>query len=176
MIARPDWSPVATNLVNLDALLVREDFESLEPGVLANQSPQRDVSLRLPDLAPTGISREALRKPDFQRETAYWTARAIAEFVHSFVSGDFVPSIIGWRNPITGNIFVIDGAHRLSALIAWVEDDYGDGVRSLAFFQTLFHRNNWKRRIRLVLLSSASLVHIRIRRLRLRIPIHLARI
>jgi len=137
MTARPDWSPMATNLVNLDALLVREDFESLEPGVLASQSPQRAVYLRLPDLAPTGISREALRKPDFQRETAYWTARAVAEFVHSFVSGDFVPSIIGWRNPITGNIFVIDGAHRLSALIAWVEDDYGDGVRSLAFFSNL---------------------------------------
>lgn len=32
-------------------------------------------------------------------------------------------------------MFVIDGAHRLSALIAWVHDDYGDGDRSRKFFQ-----------------------------------------
>ena len=30
------------------------------------------------------------------------------------------------RSPKSGNIFVIDGAHRLSAFIAWVHDDYGD--------------------------------------------------
>jgi hypothetical protein len=28
-------------------------------------------------------------------------------------------------------IFVIDGGHRLSALRAWMEDDYGDGTISL---------------------------------------------
>jgi hypothetical protein len=31
-------------------------------------------------------------------------------------------------------LFVIDGSHRLSALIAWVQDDYGDGARSQRFF------------------------------------------
>ena len=30
---------------------------------------------------------------------------------------------------------MIDGAHRLSALIAWVHDDYGDGEASRRFFQ-----------------------------------------
>ena len=30
---------------------------------------------------------------------------------------------------------MIDGAHRLSALIAWVHDDYGDGEVSRRFFQ-----------------------------------------
>lgn len=30
--------------------------------------------------------------------------------------------------------FVIDGAHRLGALIAWINDDYGDGAISKQFF------------------------------------------
>jgi hypothetical protein len=33
-----------------------------------------------------------------------------------------------------GNLFVIDGAHRISALIAWLHDDYGDRVVSRRFF------------------------------------------
>jgi hypothetical protein len=33
-----------------------------------------------------------------------------------------------------GKLFVIDGAHRLGALIAWVHDDYGDGKISRTFF------------------------------------------
>ena len=37
----------------------------------------------------------------------------------------------------TGNLFIIDGAHRLSALIAWVKDDYGDRSTSLTFFENL---------------------------------------
>lgn len=42
-----------------------------------------------------------------------------------------------WRSPNTGNLFVIDGAHRLSALIAWIHDDYGDGIISRPFFQNM---------------------------------------
>lgn len=42
--------------------------------------------------------------------------------------------MILWRSPTSGIIFVIDGAHRLSALIAWVRDDYGDKHASLRFF------------------------------------------
>jgi hypothetical protein len=43
-----------------------------------------------------------------------------------------IPSIILWRS--TNFVFVIDGAHRLSALCAWIQDDYGDGVASKAFY------------------------------------------
>jgi hypothetical protein len=41
-----------------------------------------------------------------------------------------------WQSETSG-IFVIDGAHRLSALIAWVHDDYGDGSLSLTFFEKI---------------------------------------
>lgn len=49
------------------------------------------------------------------------------------MEGDLIPGLILWRN--RDLIFVIDGSHRLSALIAWVQDDYGDGERSRAFYQ-----------------------------------------
>jgi hypothetical protein len=56
------------------------------------------------------------------------------EFVRSFVDGALIPSIIMWHSPLSGKVFVIDGAHRLSALMAWVNNDYGDGDISNTFF------------------------------------------
>ena len=41
---------------------------------------------------------------------------------------------------VSGFHFVIDGAHRLSALIAWVHDDYGDGKISRPFFSQTIPR------------------------------------
>jgi hypothetical protein len=54
-------------------------------------------------------------------------------FIQSFIDGDLVPSVILWQSD-EGYIFAIDGAHRLSSLRAWIEDDYGDGPMSIAFF------------------------------------------
>ncbi len=53
-------------------------------------------------------------------------------FLKSFLDNELVPSVIFWRSP--GKIFVIDGAHRLSALLGWINDDYGDGHISKAFY------------------------------------------
>ena len=52
--------------------------------------------------------------------------------IASFVDGEVIPSLILWKSP--RYIFVIDGGHRLSALRAWMEDDYGDEAISLAFY------------------------------------------
>ena len=49
-----------------------------------------------------------------------------------------------WRSPKTGNLFVIDGAHRLSALIGWIHDDYGDTVLSRPFFQGMIEPSQQK--------------------------------
>src|SRR5690606_34572798 len=75
----------------------------------------------------------SLRKPDFQRETNQWTVNQALVFIQSFIDGDLVPSVILWQSD-EGFIFAIDGAHRLSTLRAWIEDDYGDGPISIAFF------------------------------------------
>jgi len=128
---------MATNLVNLDALIPREDFEEVSPEIkpVLGKKPE---GLRLSDLdANRGITYGTLRKPDFQRETASWDPTTVAEFIQSFVAGDLIPSVILWRSPETGNIFVIDGGHRLSALIGWIRDDYGDKEMSVAFFENI---------------------------------------
>ncbi len=92
--------------------------------------------MKVLELEPSSLMFRFLRKPDFQRTTSHWTPAKVAGFIHSFVSGDLIPALIFWQSETSG-IFVIDGAHRLSALIAWVHDDYGDGGISLQFFETI---------------------------------------
>jgi hypothetical protein len=117
----------------MDALIPREDFEAIAPDIPTTPS-SLSTTLRINDLAADSLIYNVLRKPDFQRETGNWTPDKVAELVSSFVEGDLIPSVILWRSPESGKIFVIDGAHRLSALIAWVHDDYGDSHASRRFF------------------------------------------
>lgn len=124
---------MAKHMVNLDALIPRDDFEAASSEAFAQPSGLM-ANLGVTDLGPDSLMYNLLRKPDFQRETANWTPDKVAALVRSFLEGDLIPSIILWRSPKSANIFAIDGAHRLSALIAWVHDDYGDRHRSLRFF------------------------------------------
>lgn len=121
---------MATNVVNLDALIRREDFEVVDANATDTSRP---TTIRITDLAPDAFFYSGLRKPDFQRETANWSPAKIQDFIQTFLNGDLIPAIIFWG--AGGNNFVIDGAHRLSALAAWVHDDYGDGKKSREFFQ-----------------------------------------
>jgi hypothetical protein len=115
--------------INLDAIIPREDFE-----IVGNNSTSAQIqSLSVNDLSNQFIY-QILRKPDFQRETNEWDSSKIYEFIDSFIEGDLIPSIILWRSQ-SGLIFVIDGAHRLSALISWIYDDYGDGAISNKFYE-----------------------------------------
>ena len=54
----------------------------------------------------------------------------------AYAKEDFIPAIILWRSP-SNDLFVIDGAHRLSSLIAWVNNDYGDGPISRAALEDI---------------------------------------
>ncbi|MFI0504753.1 HNH endonuclease family protein [Streptomyces albogriseolus] len=118
-------------MVNLDALIKREDFELVSQ---VDDSPAQIQSIRATDLALDAMVYLVLRKPDFQRETASWTPEKVTALVKSFLEGDLIPSIILWQSSLSGKVFVIDGAHRLSALAAWVQDDYGDRHVSQSFF------------------------------------------
>jgi hypothetical protein len=73
-----------------------------------------------------------LRKPDFQRETNHWSPEQVVTFIASFADNEVIPSLILWKAP--RYIFVIDGGHRLSALRAWMEDDYGDRAISQSYY------------------------------------------
>ncbi len=67
-----------------------------------------------------------IRKPDFQRETNAWTPEQCVKFLESVVRGRIIPSIILWESEESGRIFVLDGAHRLSVIRAWMVNDWGD--------------------------------------------------
>lgn len=121
---------LATNLVNLDALILREDLAvTSEP----HRGSPKTTGIRITDLEPNSFFYRSLRKPDFQRETSNWSPQKIAELVKTFLNQELVPAIILWE--AGSNVFVIDGAHRLSALISWVHNDYGDGTLSRRFFE-----------------------------------------
>jgi hypothetical protein len=117
-------------VVNLDALIAREDFlasEGVDAGVAGKSEASRT------DLTKGESFYLTLRKPDFQRETAAWTPESVRDFILAFINGDLIPSVICWQSPARLT-FVIDGAHRLSAIIAWLLDDYGDGEESIKFY------------------------------------------
>ena len=116
-------------MITLDALIPRADFCEAD----GDESQSRKLpSISLQHLGAGSFLVPSLRKPDFQRETNHWTGDQVITFLKSFLDNELVPSIIFWRSP--GKIFVIDGAHRISALLAWINDDYGDGPISARFY------------------------------------------
>jgi hypothetical protein len=122
-----------TQLVNLDAMIPREDFEDREPSK-AIGSRRTINEIRVEDLEQGRPLFATLRKPDFQRVTDSWSPEKVADLVNSFINEEFIPSLIMWESNLSGKVFVIDGAHRLSALMAWVNNDYGNGTISKKFF------------------------------------------
>ncbi|MHA3773642.1 GmrSD restriction endonuclease domain-containing protein [Verrucomicrobiota bacterium sgz303538] len=114
--------------VNLDAIIPREDFEVISDG---SDAPSKN-NIQINELQAGAFFFEALRKPDFQRETSEWDPKRVVGLIRTFIDDELIPGVILWQNK--GLLFVIDGSHRLSALIAWVQDDYGDGSRSQKFF------------------------------------------
>ena len=118
--------------VNLDALILREDFEASDENI---NSASKVATISINELkANSGFFLPSVRKPDFQRETADWDVEKVVRFIQSFVNGEFIPAVILWRSQ-AGFIFVIDGSHRLSSLIAWANDDYGDKQFSLDAYE-----------------------------------------
>ena len=117
---------MSTNVVNLDALIPRDDFA-------VDETPSRAIPPDRINIAHLDGHFFAgdLRKPDFQRETAQWSPAKVVDLIRSFLDADLIPAVILWR--AGRSIFVIDGAHRLSALLAWILDDYGDRKKSLDY-------------------------------------------
>lgn len=115
--------------VNLDALIIREDFAVTD----VRESGKKKDTISIEDIKSDSFFFSSLRKPDFQRETNEWDPQKVSSLIQSFVNGDLIPAVILWRNS-AGYLFVIDGSHRLSALAAWVNNDYGDGEQSKLFY------------------------------------------
>ncbi len=115
--------------VNLDALIRREDFQVINT---QQQMANNTQTIKHTDLKVGEFFFTQIRKPDFQRETNEWTPQKVMGLIESYINGDLIPAIILWHGD--GYTFVIDGSHRISALAAWVNDDYGDGTISKTFY------------------------------------------
>jgi hypothetical protein len=119
--------------VHLDHLIPRLSIRYLVPKIETtdvsshtNNSSNRvnDIHIRYNDIR--GEWFEKLKKPDFQRETNAWTPFQCKEFIESVFQGQIIPSIILWKSPETRMTYILDGAHRLSVIRAWMNDDWGD--------------------------------------------------
>lgn len=111
-------------------MIPRADFAIEDDSTVTGNERFRSISVK--DLKTDGLIRPILRKPDFQRETNHWSPEQVVSLLQCFTNDDLIPSVILWKSPTF--LFVIDGGHRLSAIRAWIEDDYGDGPISRAFF------------------------------------------
>lgn len=127
--------PKPMSRVNIDALIDRQDFESslVHEGKIDSFEKLKMIHLRESKENFDCIIR-SLKKPDFQRETCAWDKRRIVDIIDSFIHGSFIPAVILWQSPVTKEIFVIDGAHRISAMIAFFNNDYGAGDISRAVY------------------------------------------
>jgi hypothetical protein len=119
--------------VNLDhhipseSLLSASDYQRVQKSEEAQLHKKDNMEYRdfLPD--ESGLSFwDRLRKPEFQRATNDWSDEKILSLLKTMRDNQVIPGVILWLNTQTGHIFVLDGAHRLSAIRAWIKDDWGD--------------------------------------------------
>ncbi|MDB6123565.1 MAG: hypothetical protein JWQ71_2558 [Pedosphaera sp.] len=125
--------------IDLDALIARADFDETDSNAGASQGGSAKDRLEARDLQLGEYLFSVLRKPDFQRETNEWDVYKIIDLIRCFLAGDVIPAVILWRAK-TGLMYVIDGSHRLSALAAWVNDDYGEGAISKLFYDGIIQQ------------------------------------
>ena len=118
--------------VNLDALIPKADFIAHREGIKNTRDRDKLHLFQLLQSHELSLY-HLLKKPDFQRETSEWDMKRIGDLIECFIEKSFIPAIILWENEETGLIYVIDGAHRLSALLAYINNDYGFGSISHEF-------------------------------------------
>ncbi len=117
--------------VYLDHHIARDDFLYKR----SNENVSREAShnlpfLRLRDLIGENPMDPVLRKPDFQRATWAWSSSDCVSLLESFVKDQVIPSIIMWLSP-RKRWYVLDGGHRISVVLAWLRDDWGDKVDTI---------------------------------------------
>lgn len=118
-------------LVYLDHLIRRESlrYQRADEEIYDNQASSNLPSLRMIDLLKGSNISRLLRKPDFQRATWAWTPEDCVSLLESIVNEQVIPSIIMWSSPESGLDFILDGGHRVSVVMAWLNDDWGDKDR-----------------------------------------------
>ena len=115
--------------VYLDHLIEREAFLYKSTQDLSNAKPNSTPRVSLLQLirssSERGGFRRQLRKPDFQRATWAWSPTQCVDLMDSLLKNSVVPSVILWSSP-DQFIYVLDGGHRISVLLGYLNDDWGD--------------------------------------------------
>lgn len=124
--------------VYLDHLIPRESLRFRRPQ--SQVIPLEQKNLRLDDLQNPSRSKY-LRKPDFQRETWAWTPEDCVSLLESVTNEQVIPSIIMWSSQENGYDYILDGGHRVSVILAWMRDDWGDKLPSEAYRDDQHERN-----------------------------------
>jgi Protein of unknown function DUF262 len=116
--------------VYLDHLVPRENLRYKRSEERLPDSGSQQAYLQIRDLMQDDSSRRArlLRKPDFQRASWSWSPEDCVSLLESLVNEQVIPSIIMWSSPETTLDYVLDGAHRVSVVLAWLKDDWGDNL------------------------------------------------
>jgi hypothetical protein len=111
--------------VYLDHLIPRESLRLQRPE--AQVTDPKMMHLSLQDLRDP-VRSKFLRKPDFQRETWAWTPEDCVSLLESLTNRQVIPSIIMWASADNGYEYILDGGHRVSVILAWMRDDWGDNL------------------------------------------------
>lgn len=117
--------------VYLDHLITRENLRYQRPResfISSGPSDLRMSDLFSDDKSSRTSALRKLRKPDFQRTTWSWTPEDCVSLLDSIINDQVVPSIIMWASPENGYEYVLDGGHRISVVIAWLNDDWGQDL------------------------------------------------
>ena len=109
--------------VYLDHHIKRDNLLYKPSQEQASEMREPDKFMKIQDLA--GRPARSLRKPDFQRATWAWTPKECVDLLEAVLEDRVVPSVIMWLSPQAFQ-YVLDGGHRISVLLAWIKDDWGD--------------------------------------------------
>src|SRR6266446_2025038 len=113
--------------VYLDHLIPRDNLRYKRSEEFMHYDvPPEPQMLRMYDLFTSQPYLKLLRKPDFQRATWAWSPQECVTLLESITNEQVIPSIIMWSSHDNGYVYVLDGGHRVSVILAWLRDDWGD--------------------------------------------------
>ncbi len=118
--------------VYLDHLISRDNLFYKRPTTAGIEHPRRDDFLNIKQLYGEDSEAYLLKKPDFQRATWSWTPEDCVDLLYAVLNEQVVPSVIMWLSE-DGTKFILDGGHRISVLLAWIKDDWGDRLPAGSF-------------------------------------------
>ncbi len=129
--------------VYLDHHIRRDNllYKRASSAMNGDEQIQYETHIQIRDLFGPRPKARRLRKPDFQRATSAWTAKDCADLLEDVLKEQVVPSVIMWLSP--DNLqYVLDGGHRISVLLAWIKDDWGDRLSSEDYQDPVLEENS----------------------------------